>query len=103
MRFEVTVYDAAGDAMEVPAGELEKLIIIATDGENWTFHDGWWYCNEAVAAEESTKPLFEKVRFSQDMDNTYQGSTVYIDVTAQAVQKTNNGESVLDAAGWPEA
>ena len=102
MNYTVTVLDAAGDAMEIPAAELEKLIVIAADAENWTYRDGWWYCNQPVSAGESTKPLFDKVTFSLDMGNAYQESTVYIDITAQAVQKANNGETVLDAAGWPE-
>lgn len=102
MRFDVIVFDTTGEAMEVPADELAKLIIIATDGENWTFRDGWWYCNQAVTPGESTKPLFESVEFAKNMGNRYQESTVHVDVTAQAVQKANNGATVLDAAGWPE-
>lgn len=101
MRFLLTVYDAEGNVMEVPAADLEKLILVGTDGESWTYRDGWWYCNEALNPGESTKPLFETVKFSLEMGNQYQESKVYIDVTAQAVQKANNGESVLDAAGWP--
>ena len=103
MNYTVTVLDAAGDVMEVPAAELEKLIVIVADAENWTYRDGWWYCNEPVSAGESTKPLFDSAAFAKNMGNAYQESTVYIDVTAQAVQKANNGESVLDAAGWPES
>jgi hypothetical protein len=101
MRFAVTVYDAEGKVMEVAPEELEKLVIIATDGENWTYRDGWWYCNAAVTKGVSTAPLFEQVAFSLAMGNEYQEATIHIDVTAQAVQKANNGESVLDAAGWP--
>lgn len=103
MRFAVTVFDAAGKVMEIPAEELAEGIIIATDSENWTYRDGWWYCNDALNPGESTKPLFEEVSFSlTEMDNAYQKATVVVDVTAQAVQKANNGTTVLEAAGWPE-
>ena len=103
MRFAVTVSDAEGKVMEIPADELAEGIIIATDNENWTYRDGWWYCNDALNPGESTKPLFEEVSFSlTEMDNAYQRATVVVDVTAQAVQKANNGATVLDAAGWPE-
>ena len=102
MCYTVTVLDALGEPMEVSAEELAKQILIAADGESWTFQDGWWYCNEAVSTGETTKPLFETVEFAKDMGNEYQGSTIYIDVIAQAVQKANNGQTVLDAAGWPE-
>ena len=102
MRYAVTVFDAEGKAMDVPADELAKLIIIAADEENWTYSNGWWYCNEAVMAGESTAALFDAVEFAKNMGNRYQESTVHVDVTAQAVQKANNGATVLDAAGWPE-
>ena len=37
------------------------------------------------------------------MSNEYQYSTAAIDVKADAVQTANNGETALDAAGWPAA
>ena len=103
MSYTVTIFDAAGEPMEVPASELEDLVVISTDGESWTYEDGWWYCEKAIKAGESTTPLFDTVDFANNMGNQYQECTVYIDVTAQAVQQANNGATVLDAAGWPEA
>ena len=51
-----------------------------------------------------TEPLFREITFSgEKMDNTYQGSTIRIHITAQAVQSQNNGESALLAVGWSEA
>ena len=102
--YTVTVYDADNKALEVPAEELKKAIVINPDATNWTEKDGWWYYNTAIASGETTKPLFEEVEFSgPNMDNKYQNCTVVIDVTAQAVQKANNKETVLEALGWPEA
>lgn len=102
--YTVTVYDAEEKAMLIPAEELAKVIGIAPNTAAWTQKDGWWYHNTAVAAEEMTEPLFEEVVFSgPHMDNKYQNCTVVIDVTAQAVQTANNGTSVLEALGWPEA
>ncbi len=100
--YDVTFYDTDGKVMEIPAAELEKMVQIAVNSDSWTYREGWWYCNKSVNAGESTKPLFETVVFSAFMGNNYQKSTVYIDVTAQAVQKANNGVTALDAAGWPE-
>ena len=37
------------------------------------------------------------------MGNEYQNATATVDVLAQAVQTANNGESVMEAQGWPEA
>ena len=104
MNYTLTVLDADGKEMDIPAEELETVILITPDSENWTEKDGWWYCNTAVKGGESSQPLFETVKFSGPyMDNKYQSCKVVIDVTAQAVQQVNNGASVMEAAGWPEA
>lgn len=103
MNYTLTVYDADGKKMEIPADELVKVIVIDPDTANWTQKDGWWYYNTAIASGETTKPLFEEVVFSgPHMDNKYQLCTVAINVTAQAVQQANNGTTVMDAAGWPK-
>ena len=46
-------------------------------------------------------PLFTTVTFAPEMGNEYQNSTAHIDVKADAVQVANNGDAVLEAAGWP--
>ena len=103
MNYTVTVYDAAGKAMDVPADELAEVIVIEPDGTEWIRKDGWWYYKAAVNTGETTAPLFEEVVFSgPHMDNKYQNCTVTVDVTAQAVQKANNGATVWEAKGWPE-
>lgn len=100
--YTLTVFDADKKVMDIPEDELEQVIIITPDSTNWTEKDGWWYCNKAAGTGEVTAPLFEEVTFSgPNMDNKYQGCTVVIEVEAQAVQKANNKETVLEAAGWP--
>ena len=104
MNYTLTVYDADDKKMDIPADELAKVIVITPDATNWTQKDGWWYCMTDVASGETTQPLFDEVVFSGPyMDNKYQSCTVVIDVTAQAVQKANNGATVWEALGWPEA
>ena len=102
MRYDVTVFDAEGAQMDVPAAEVEKLVLISPDGSSWTYSNGWWYCNEALTRGMSTAPLFEAVSFAANMGNEYQSSTVTVDVTMEAVQSANNGSTALEAAGWPE-
>lgn len=103
MNYTLTVFDADGNKMDIPADELAQVIVIVPKTTDWTQKDGWWYYNTAIASGETTKPLFEEVVFSgPNMDNKYQLCTVVIDVTAQAVQKANNKETVLEALGWPE-
>ena len=70
---------------------------------DWTLKDGYYYYNEAIKPGQKTEPLFESVEFDADMPNEYQECKIEIDVSAQAVQSKNNGATVFDAAGWPEA
>lgn len=102
-RYAITALDAEGEPMDVSAAQLAQVVTIAPDTEHWTLRDGWWYCNTAVGGGESTPALFESVDFSgPDMGNEYQGAEITVDVTVQAVQAANNGESALDAMGWPK-
>lgn len=68
--------------------------------------DGIWYYSWPLSADQTTDTLFESVTFAADLTNDYQNCTVYIDVTAQAVQYANNelpaSGSPEDIPGWPE-
>ena len=102
MAYTVTIRDANGSIIELSAEQRDHIITIDTDTANWTYKDGWWYYNKTLTTGEETKPLFTQVVFSgPEMGNAYQNCTIMIDVTAQAVQKVHNGETVMDAAGWP--
>lgn len=102
MTYTVTVVDADGKKMNVTTDGINRIMDLNEDTANWTYADGWWYYNQALATGEETKPLFTQVVFSgPEMGNAYQNCTVLIDVTAQAIQKVHNGETVMDAAGWP--
>lgn len=102
MAYTVTIRDANGKTVGLSAQQRDQIITIDTDTANWTYKSGWWYCNKALATGEETKPLFTQVVFSgSEMGNAYQNCTIMIDVTAQAVQKAHNGNTVMDAAGWP--
>lgn len=104
MRYTVTVYDAGGKALDIFPEAQNQVIIIEPDTTNWTWKEGWWYCNAALRTGQTSAPLFREVAFSgPHMDNQYQNCTVVIDVTAQAVQQAHNGSSVMEALGWPEA
>ncbi len=65
--------------------------------------DGYFYYNKALKPGEVTEPIFTNVAFSGTMDNAYQSAEVMVDVAAQAVQTANNGSTVTDAQGWPNA
>ena len=104
LQYVFTVYDAAGEEKALTPEELAAIILVTPDASAWTFVDGWWYYNEAIGFGETASPLFETITFSgPNMGNDFQGCTLVLDLTAQAVQQANNGDTVLDAAGWPAA
>ena len=63
--------------------------------------NGYYYYQTPVEPGKETTNLFETVHFSPKADNTYQGCTVNLIVSAQAVQKAHNGDTVIEAVGWP--
>ena len=80
-----------------------SLMVIDFDKDNWTEKDGYYYYNVILKPGETTTPLFASVSFdAAGMGNEYQKSTATVDVTAYAVQVANNGETALDAQGWPD-
>lgn len=88
------------DAPDGTAADL-SLLVLDIDTTKWTEKDGWYYYNEMLQPGDTTPPLFTAVSFSENMPNLYQEATAKIDVKAQAVQAANNGDTVLEAAGWP--
>lgn len=94
--------DKSLNLAEGVTGEVDlDLISYDIDTENWTEKDGYYYYNHILAPGETTAPLFTQVLFSKDMSNLYQNSQALIKVTAQATQVSHNGQTVLEAAGWP--
>lgn len=85
-------------------GETDTdLIKIDFNDTSWTLgEDGYYYYNKALEPGDVTEALFTSVGFDPDMGNLYQKSTASVEVTAYAVQVANNGETVMDAKGWPE-
>ena len=85
-------------------GDAETYLNIAYNTTYWTYqNDGYYYYNKALTPDEVTTPLFEKVLFDTSMGNEYQNSTAQVYVYAQATQVDNNGETVFEAQGWPQA
>jgi len=102
MKVEITILKEDGSVMPHTREQLEKVVFVHYNTADWSYRDGWWYYDQAISDAESTDPLFERVSFSgPNMGNEYQNCTIEIDVKAQAVQADNNGDSALEAAGWP--
>lgn len=84
-----------------PDTDLVELNLNLTD---WTQgKDGYLYYNKVLKPGEVTEPLFTAVTFNVTMGNEYQNATATVDVVAHAVQTANNGDTVMDAKGWPNA
>lgn len=83
-------------------GEADlSLISCDLNTKDWTEKDGYYYYNTVLDAGKETEPLFTTVTFAKEMGNMYQGSQTELTVQAQATQVANNGNSVLEAKGWP--
>ena len=79
------------------------VVTFTVDETKWLLKDGYYYHLMPVATESSTEILFDEVYFAPTMGNEYQNCKTEIIVYAQAVQTANNGTTVEEAAGWPEA
>lgn len=115
---KIVTVENTGDQPAFIRIKLAKSIILAEDKtdetdlslvsydlnlKDWTEKDGWYYYNTALPAGEETVPIFTKVKFADEMSNMYQNSKVEIKIDAEATQTANNGDSAIDAAGWPSA
>lgn len=78
------------------------LVELKFNTADWTEKDGYYYYTKALMPEEVTAPVFTAVTFNVAMGNEYQNATATVDVSAQAVQTANNGDTVMDAQGWPQ-
>lgn len=79
------------------------LVELTLNTADWTEKDGYYYYSKPLKPGEVTAPIFTAVTFKPDMGNEYQNATATVDVSAQAVQTANNGDTVMDAKGWPNS
>ena len=79
------------------------LLELKLNTADWTEKDGYYYYNKVLKSGETTEPVFTDVTFDAEMGNEYQNATATVDVSAQAVQAANNGDTVMDAQGWPNS
>ena len=98
---------AVSEAIELANGTAAEnngtLIGYDLNTDDWTEQDGYYYYKDVLRPDEITKPLFTTISFSDQMGNQYQQSQAYIQISAQATQVAHNGETVWEAAGWPDA
>lgn len=103
VKVDSKIVGADGKELSLVIGENERPVIKYTVLEGWIKgDDGYWYYNKPVAPGGQTAELFKSVDFDSAMGNEYQNCTANIVISAQAVQTANNGETVMEATGWPE-
>lgn len=67
-----------------------SLLTLELNNTDWIDGEGgYYYYKGAVDPNTATTELFKQVKFSKDMGNEYQNTTVHIYVTAEAVQTAN--------------
>lgn len=67
-----------------------SLLTLELNNTDWIDGEGgYYYYKGAVDPNMATTELFKQVKFSKDMGNEYQNTTVHIYVTAEAVQTAN--------------
>lgn len=102
IRVQITSYITGSDKEELPDmidGQIPVMTYEVLPG--WTLKDGWYYYNDPVAPGAKTDELLQEVAFAPQMGNEYQNCRANLVITAEAVQTANNGETVLEALGWP--
>lgn len=92
---------ATGDDADGGTVTLTPDDYICPMGEGWTDgHDGWWYYETALDADETTTPATTTIRFTNEgISKT--GGRIRFDIESQAVQTANNADTALGARGWP--
>lgn len=79
-----------------------SLISFDLNTDYWTEKDGFYYYTAKLAPGHTTEPLFTAVTFAKTMSNQYQNSKAILTVNTYATQTVHNGNTALEAAGWPE-
>lgn len=100
VKVDAKMENSSGEQLPLEFGAGKVMNIEVQEG--WTDGgDGYYYYNKKLEPNKSTTVLFDKVTFSTAMGNQYKGATASVEISAQAVQTANNGDSVLEAKGWP--
>lgn len=87
-------------AGETPYSQLEGI----DDGTNWTadYENGYWYYKKILEPGETTPALFTGISMYTDLEDEIGGQDINLKVNAQGTQSKHNGNSALEAKGWPE-
>ena len=82
--------------------EVFNYITFSFNESDWTYRNGYYYYNSAVAPGGNTTNLYDQIYFPYFPLENYQEASLHIEITVEAVQYANNSDSALTAEGWEE-
>lgn len=102
VKVEIDIRDSNGQAMD---DRFDQYVGLDYQTGTWLERDGWYYyAAPAVAAGETSEPIFTRVLLKPETPNEMKDAKVSIVVTAEAVQAKNNPvppEGITYVVGWP--
>lgn len=104
VKTEISIVSSDGRPLptEVSIGNNTISVVTPNTLSGWSKHtDGYYYYRSSVNPGSSTERFIETVSIASQAGNEYQNCTVYLTVTAQAVQTANNDTDPKSAQGWP--
>ena len=104
VRLQVRLVDIKDTYIVQEKGLLldNENIELTNQDTKWIYQDGYFYYTEILQPTQTSDALFSSIEFLSSMDNSYANSSIYIELEAQGVQSKHQGNSVLEAKGWPE-
>ena len=84
------------------AATTENALIVDIDRVHWLDPgDGYYYYNAMLEQGQKTHPLMTMVAVRDDLGDEHQGAKFNMELVVEVVQAAQNGNSVLEARGWP--
>lgn len=103
VKVESEIEDSKGEDLPLTLQDGKEVLSFSPK-QNWKKEaDGYYYFLTPVKGGESTSLFFEEVLLEKSAGNEYQNATANLNITAEAVQTANNGETPQKATGWPTA
>ena len=97
MKLTASVEFENGETQEI-SPDLFELDI----SRSWSPQNGYYVYMRTLGTGEATHPLFTTVTLPKKLADEYQHAKFSLSIHGEAVQAVNNGNSPLEAEGWPE-
>ena len=107
IKLDLEITKTAGhenEESQIPTDWKKYVEIHFNDATLWFYNesDGYYYYMKPLAPEKETEHLFDTVVFAAAMGNEFTNTVISFVVTAEATQTFDNGDTPLQAEGWPD-